>query len=243
MDFETYCHSTCLRWCCPIAASLETPWPKDNVVDFFIERHLAYLPLPRFQETPYGPTIQEICACALRLQTLCGVDITESVDTIDTIQDSEASKMHECFAQLVPNLDTLRDLDLPNENMHCALALLALDPHEFGKISTTMLHSEIFPDLALQAVQQDIGPTSLETILETTDAFLCKRFMHHAFASLPDAQSDWIQYAVARDQMMIQVPSLEHYTLVSGLSLKALESHAYVKNLVDEDPEIGFRWP
>jgi hypothetical protein len=58
---------------------------------------------------------------------------------------------------------------------------------------------------------------------------------------LPEAGQHWIPYAIAKDQMMLELPSLEKFAMISGLSLEALYAKAYVKNLVDEDPEIGFR--
>jgi hypothetical protein len=223
----------------PIGESIEIA-QANQTPDSFINRHLHYLPIPRFQGEPTRPTIEGLYSCTLKLQTLCGVDVTESF-IADFDDDHSVTDLYSIFQDLMPNLDTLRDMHLPETNLKCALALLALDPNEFRKINSTMIHYHDFPNLAIRAIQQEIKDSTVSTVLDDVDAYLCKRYVDIAMSLLPEAGQHWIPYAIAKDQMMLELPSLEKYAMISGLSLEALYAKAYVKNLVDEDPEIGFR--
>jgi hypothetical protein len=95
-----------------------------------------------------------------KLQTLCGVDVTESF-IADFDDDHSVTDLYSIFQDLMPNLDTLRDMHLPETNLKCALALLALDPNEFRKINSTMIHYHDFPNLAIRAIQQEIKDSTV----------------------------------------------------------------------------------
>lgn len=240
----------CLRWCSPTAIEQhQGPAATDeatdeSIIDWFVDKHLHYLPFPRFtrafnEANTLEDLVDNVCLSLIGFAHLCEVDL-------ETDASSDLYYIAEKFNELCPTLPTLRQTNLPLKNLKCALALLALDPIEFAKISANTLHYEIFPQLALKMTARDIGrETSLETLLQDVDLFLEKQKLDSAYKCLPDA-NEWptrIAWLTARDNMMANVPSLEPYSEMSGLSMETLEKCAFVKNIVDEEIQVGFDRP
>jgi hypothetical protein len=242
----------CLRWCNPVGPNIEDPWPvvmdkrsEAAEIDTFIDRRLHFLPLPRLErkctksdQDASFDGFDDVCMSLIGFANACGQEIND-VDDDDLQLYTIALK----FKELCPTLDTLRHVELPLVNFKCALALLALDPVEYSRIKANTLYYEIFPQLALKMVEKETeSPTSLHTLLQDVDAYIQKKDLDEAYSMLPEC-ADWpnkISWLAARDNMMVSVPNLSQYAEISGLSLSTLEKCAFVKNIVDEEIQIGF---
>lgn len=238
----------CLRWCSPTrvvgtSVDSESFTAEERLIDWFVDKHLYYLPFPRFtrlynEVSTLEDLVDNVCLSLMGFAHDCDTEIeSEICSTQDLYQIAEK------FKSLCPTLPTLRQRNFPLTNLQCALALVALDPIEFSKISANTLHYEIFPQLAIKMASREIGhDTSVQTLLHDVDAFLETQKLDEIYNSLPSAD-DWpnkILWITARDNMMVAVPDLEPFCLVTGVSLESLQKCAYVKNIVDEDIQVGF---
>lgn len=226
---------TALRWC-----RSEPILEPGNHIDTFIDKYLHHLPVPRYARTCHAsPSDEEISECIVielqRQNILTDDDVVDDVVNLTTASN--------CFMALVPLIQVLRDSTTSTETAICILALIAMDPINSIRIRASDTRHPDFVKTAHYILEQE-GLVIKDNLLEDLDEFLTVRHVIAELSKLPEATCEWTKLSDVIENELLDFNKikeiLEDFSSSSGLPVDMLQSMAYIKNLVDEDIQIGF---
>lgn len=253
--------TTGLRWVSNAPVLAEYPknpeaWPTElsNSLDLFIDLHLWFLPLPRFATTTSRKTREPEVVLSALSEALARHQLPPH--NLQPTEESVACASA-CFQALYPHIDVLRDERLPLENAAFLLALLAFDPVEArAHLSSEACIKKGFPRAAQEALMTEgMSKASFQGRSGWHPAAWMLREAHRKIESLkyakklallPVAGGDWIKLSTAKEFFDPFSGTRVHeiianHARISGFSEAALEENAYIKDLADEDVEVGFQ--
>lgn len=237
--------------------------PKE-ALDQFIDRHLYYLPIPRYassfptSEYTYDPEIvlgSVISTCAaqeIHFDNDFTLDIPSMINDDKFLNSCDAVYKH-----LVPCIDVLRDESISLQIHACILVILGLDPtafkdvplKEFKKLS---LYRDLMEDdeAILQIISIIINANknennqSISNMLQQADIFIENRKKQHYIQLLPKASTSWTPWTTIRNMQLLPDETTESqiymYHEKYNLDKDFLISKAAIKDITDDQLEIGF---
>ena len=240
-----------LRWCsdCPILTENSNN-ELGNSIDTFIDKHLWYLPLPRFSRTSESDINIEVAmkAANYALKLLC----SDNMSYTDDKQEKLVILSH-FFLIGWPHLTFLKK---QGKRLLAAQAyvvcLMALNPTIMSKVSQSTIDSLAFIELAQQVICEEINPKTFldgpSDYLDAVSKFLTLKAETNSeesvFKRCPRASLDWLNIEELKTQnllsqdIIVKIDEFKNFWTLQGLNPKRLE-FLYLKNILDESPEIG----
>jgi hypothetical protein len=244
-----------LRWCSdgPVKNNNDNLSQSDelsNLIDMFIDKHLWYLPLPRFSRTCENDINVEVAIkaanYALKLMS------SDNMSYIDEKQEKLVILSH-FFLIGWPHLTFLKK---QGKRLLAAqsyvVCLMALNPKIMSKVSQSTIDSLAFIELAQQVICEEINPNTFldgpADYLNAVSKFLALKAERNSeesvFKRCPRASLDWLNVEEIKTQnllshdIMVKIDEFKNFWTLEGLNPKRLE-FLYIKNILDECPEIG----
>ena len=255
--------------------SIEDPWPAGpldlpDALDIFIDRHLWFLPIPRYNQVlPETHMVDEITIWAALLEVSNRLSGCPSVDLDGPSADRRllATAAHG-FGALVPLVNKLRESQTQEHVAAIIVALLALDLRwcrtvdskfvgnlnawatPWASSSLRSVLSTCGPFALVEGLQcnEDIVPSDYwPLMLQRVDSQIQKWRLQEAIQELPIAAPEWLSLADAKNMFpdegteILIGQAIDDWADTVGLRPETLAQWAYIKDLAEEVPQIGFR--
>lgn len=268
--------NSAIRWL-QIASpwSIEDAWPQrplelPDALDLFIDRHLWFLPIPRYNRVlPEAHTVDDVTiwTSLMEVSNRLSDGLTDLADGALLDRRLLATAAH-AFAVLVPLVNRLRE---PQTKPHVAVivvALLALDLRWCRTIdlrfvsnlnswespwASSSLHSVLKTCKPFGLVEglewegPSVGVDYWSFLLRKVDLAIQKRRIQKAIEELPIAAPGWLPLSDALSMFpdegteTLVRASIDDWADTVDLRPETLTAWAYIKDLAEEVPQIGFR--
>jgi hypothetical protein len=237
-------HDRSLRW----ISDKQIAQRKENgtleeFMDTFIDKHLWYLPIPRF-----GRQI-EVEACREKI-------INGAVIALDTICDDKMSYVYNGQDPLVI-VDTMYRIGWPHiaflrrqgkrllSSQAYVLCLTALNPRDLALVKKETIESQEFNLIARDIIQEETGSflDSPEDFLMAVSNFLDEKAYNTILMSCPKAGPHWhdvndlIEQNLLTDDILTSINDFKDNWSRKGIRGEHLQIK--ISSLLDETPELG----
>jgi len=219
----------------------------ESQMDAFIDRHLWFLPLPRFGRTSDAPLeFETVCRGALiALSTICD----DKLSYVDDRHKQDPFMIIEAMYRIGwPHMVFLRR---QGRRLLAAQAyvicLMALDPKTLSMVQQEVIDSIAFTQIAQTVIREEMGSLIFldgpEEYLKAVSTFIDARDYKRLLRSCPRADSSWLRVDDLTDQNLVNDElraSIDTFvTHWTTRGLKSSDLDIRIKNLLDEMPEIG----
>ena len=243
--------SSALRWVSEVPLQNEGP----DKIDNFIDKHLWFLPIPRFTNTHVPAALNDgqlIRVCLKNLKEHCANhEFHKSVqDTNSTI--SWPHIVSRAFEVMWPHIAVLRDSDVGLQVQERIVCLMAIDPANLKSFNIDFYENSNFLDNSMDIILDEIGQKNIDgDILQVVSKFLDTR-SHKLKQSkvAPQNSTDlWLKTDELDSQGLLSAEIsrkvdvlIDSQSLSSGLSKDYLKGACRIKNIIDEHSCIAFRF-
>lgn len=254
---------TALRWVkdCPSFDNAELKsLTLEEKLDQFLDSHMYMLPIPRYLQDSPDMTSNDFDLFISFLET---VSLTGSLhetvfqmyevwssepDIIDEVPSTYVTTLYECYLQCVPWIPIFRSSKLDHERLALIVCLWSLDPIQSQSIHGHVIEHTPIEELYRALREDSIDAKSPLEALDKTHSILRRRhYTMYVEEKLPPKEESWLQFTSPEVSHFLNDDHKEHikrlmetYKEDTQCSLELLQSVAYIKNLIDEEIQIGF---
>jgi hypothetical protein len=229
-----------MRWL--LDGPLETSFDGtlEQIMDAFLDRHLWFLPVPRYGRKYFDTVTEETIVACLKI-------MLDNIDDHDYMYDAGRNATEILFAayKLWPQIENVFQSSVDNKIAVYTMILMALD------LKTSRLlepSKKNFETLAEKVIFDEIEGLSsfedLRSVLTKASDFLDARHHKTMLSTLPRTEEPWHPYLESKERGLVSL-ELENTcealcTMYEDFLPDFLRAHLHIKSLLDEKPDIAF---